>query len=211
MILYNTLMGFCAGLILILTARAFWTGRLFNPGYGLSLIVLGLPLSVLSGLMAVTWPLEVNPPINIAFAEPALMLGVLSTIGGLALTLGRTKFMGWRIRPPISIVTMVFSLGLMLAAIASAIFSYNLVGDAPPQEPITGQFTGWENTTFGIVYSVAALGCLATPWANTTWGQRIVYWSWMVSGVFFLVFSILNYRTHIGLLINFEQGTNYRW
>lgn len=110
---------------------------------------------------------------------------------------------------------VVFATGLVLAAISSAIFSYDLVGDAPPQEPITGQFTGWENTFFGVVYALAALGCLLAPWIEL--GPRrdrvttVILWAWGLSGAAFLLFSVLNYRTHIGLLVNLERGTNYRW
>jgi hypothetical protein len=93
----------------------------------------------------------------------------------------------------------------MLVSIASAIFVYDLVGDAPPQEPITGQVTGWENVTFGLVYLFAGLACLLAPWVkisqNTLITSTVVSW-WRVTGAFFLLFSALNYYTHIGLLIN---------
>lgn len=204
MILYNTLMGFCAGLILILMADII--RRATTRGHGVALFALGLPLTLLSAAMALTWPLTVNPPINIAFAEPSLMLGIMATMAGLTLYRNRTHDVNLE---PMSWV--VFSLGLMLATIASAIWSYNLVGDAPPQEPITGQFQGWENTTFGAVYMLAALGCLAAPWFRKRMGRKVMFWGWMLAGIFFLLFSVLNYRTHIGLLINLERGTNYRW
>lgn len=221
MILYNTLMGVLAGLGLIFTAQLVkmvfaGTGiRGKTGGYAAALLTLGIPLTFLSGLMATTWPLTANPPINIAFAEPCLMLGILMTVAGAVL---------WKLSAAGSGVQfeaaptawIVFALGLMLATIASAIFSYNLVGDAPPQEPITGQFTGWENTAFGLTYLAAALGCLLVPWVgNVNKFKRtvtfIVYWAWTLSGVAFLLFSILNYRTHIGLILNLETGTNYKW
>lgn len=219
MILYNTLMGFCAGLILLITAslfKTYHTKKSFYPaGYGAALLILGIPLTVLSGAMALTWPLNVNPAINIAFAEPCLMLGILAAVAGAVLMkAGGSNPLGRIVLRPT--VLIVFALGLMLATISSAIFSYNLVGDAPPMEPITGQFKGWENTAFGLVYLLAAIGCLALPWAKSgllklNWIGHTVYWAWTISGILFLLFSILNYRTHIGLILNVETGTNYKW
>lgn len=212
MVLYNTLMGVCAGTIMLLVAnflRKASTGRLANPLplYGPALLALGVPLTLLSLHMALTWPLTVNPPINIAFAEPSLMLGVLATLGGGYLTKlslmtndHALKINDQWLAP---VKWVVFSLGLVLVSIALAIFSFNLVGDAPPQEPITGQVTGWENVTFGLVYLIAAAGCLITPWVkvaeNALTTFMAVFW-WRLSGIFFLLFSALNYYTHIGLL-----------
>lgn len=223
MILYNTLMGVCAGGGMILVAqmlRSLSQGKK-TLGHGPALLVLGIPLTVLAGAMTLTWPLTVNPPINIAFGEPALMLGLLMTLAGYILTrLSITKattgqqevrFDINHVMKPIQWV--VFFVGLILLSTTSAIASYDLVGDAPPNEPITGQFTGWENTFFFSIYLQAALGCLLTPWLKPTWVfiNRLVFWFWMMSGVAFLLFSVLNYRTHIGLLINIERGTDYEW
>lgn len=222
MIIYNTLMGVCAGLILILMAKVLRYTYIKNvklktdktpqlPTYGLLFIALGLPLTFLSAAMTLTWPLEVNPPINIAFGEPSLLLGVFAVVAGVVLH--RNQFEVF-----LSQIQMVIAaVGLVLVAISSAIFSYDLVGDAPSQEPITGQFQGWENTTFGVVYALAALGCLAfwfyrpNIWRVSMIAYHVTRFGWFSSGVFFLLFSILNYRTHIGLLVNLEQGTDYRW
>lgn len=219
MILYNTLMGVCAGGGLILVAqmlRRVSQGKSVRADTGPALLALGVPLTVLAGAMTLTWPLTVNPPINIAFGEPALMLGVLMVLAGVILTRYSTgdKEMSTpkldRLGP---VAWVVFFVGLILLSIASAIASYDLVGDAPPNEPITGQFTGWENTFFFLVYLSAAVGCLLTPWLRSTdhFINRLVVATWMMSGIAFLVFSVLNYRTHIGLLINIERGTDHEW
>ncbi|GAA3048146.1 hypothetical protein GCM10010464_10480 [Pseudonocardia yunnanensis] len=52
---------------------------------GIILIIAGAPLTVLSAVAAITWPLTVNPPINVAFFEPTLMLGVLAIAAATAL------------------------------------------------------------------------------------------------------------------------------
>lgn len=219
MILYNTLMGFCAGLIMIVAADAAGKLRqavsgpegLFRPfnGHAAALAVLGAPLTVLSAAMALTWPLTVNPPINIAFAEPSLLLGIMALVGAavLARLSGNGSF-EIKVTP---VTWVIAGTGAMLAAIAIAIWRFNLVGDAPPQEPITGQIHGWENFTFGAVYMIAAIGCLVSPlWWRLPF-NHIMRICWIVAGLFFLLFSILNYYTHIGLLINLNTGTEYRW
>lgn len=231
MIIYNTLVGVLTGIVTITAAsllRAVHAdGRMPTIGdrrpvtlprtyesHALVLTAAGLPLLVLGVLMATTWPLFVNPPINIAFGEPATLLAIVALATAV---LAFNGFMPGR-ELPVPYRVVLASTGGVLTAIASAVFSYDLVGDAPVQEPITGQFQGWENTTFVIVYAVAALACLGLsvyrPGGSSTLNTTVYHvtrWSLLGSGLFFLLFSILNYRTHIGLLINLEQGTDYRW
>lgn len=213
MVLYNTLVGFCAGIVIMTVADVVRRYPVITlPGHGVVLAVAGVPLTLLSAVATITWPLSANPPINIAFFEPSFMLGVLALAGAVVL-LRRwerevdQEFLS-RLRPGL---WLVFAIGLMLLAISSAIFSYNLVGDAPPNEPITGQFRGWENTTFGVVYLLAAIGCLVAPKLELANVRLVMRWSWLISGAFFLLFSILNFRTHIGLLINTLKGTSFMW
>jgi uncharacterized membrane protein len=210
MILYNTLMGFCAGLILLETATMVARadgGRdtvladdrdivLAGKRNGLRLLVLGAPLTVLSLVMVLTWPLTVNPPINIAFGEPSLMLGVLAIAGGVVVCVRGDVTIGYaRTFTPV-----IAALGLMLLAITASILRFDLVGDAPAIEPISSRVTGWENTTFALVYLLSALGCLATLGIRHRAARLVTVWGWRLAGVFFLGFSVLNYYTHIGLL-----------
>lgn len=221
MILYNTLIGVCAGAGLIITAQTlrrlrtlYFSDSISDKneiadlhGHGVAMLIVGAPLLFFASALTLTWPLNVNPPINIAFGEPNVLLGMMLVVAGVILT---RRNLTVNMAPGLFVVAVV---GVMLLFISSAIFSYNLVGDAPPQEPITGQFTGWENTTFGVAYAVAGLGCVLAPFVmRHTWAMRAVYVLFTLSGVFFLIFSLLNYRTHIGLLINLSrEGANYRW
>jgi hypothetical protein len=235
MILYNTLMGVCAGLALILVpmlARKLYTRQAVSAeGWALTFGIIGLPLTFLSALMATTWPLTANPPINIIFAEPSLVLGVL--------LLGASVYL-WRSRDTIAalgdgnkkaadaaevqltrtlapVSWIVFALGLMLAACTAAIFRFMLVGGAPEQEPITGLLYDKpeiENTFFGIIYGLAALGALAAPFALRARNSiyvKVMFWAWMISGVTFLLFSVMNYYTHTGMLVNLLQGKDYEF
>lgn len=206
MILYNTAIGVLVGLTAFIVAGmvvSMGKNRSILPngvGYGLGLLVTGIPLTFLSAMLTITWPLNVNPAINIAFGEPALLIGVLATVVGAAL---QRKDIMVSTKP---VVVIVAGLGAVLASISLAIFNFNLVGDAPAAEPITGSVTGWENTTFGIAYAVAALACISALWLRTKLGTIVMYVSLMVSGAFFFGFSILNYYTHIGLLLNLQRG-----
>lgn len=208
MILYNTLVGWAAGVILLVFSgmlrRLDRGDRSVPTGTAVVLTVTGLALTFLSGLMAVTWPLKVNPPINIAFAEPCLVLGLFALVGGLVALIGPglPDDRGQR-----SLELAIGAVGLPLLAVALAVFRFNLVGDAPDAEPITGQVKGWENTTFGLVYLVASVGCFLVVAR-----QRVIAaWAFFVVGAFFLVFASLNYYTHIGLLVNLGTGSDYRW
>lgn len=234
MILYNTLMGVCAGLGLILVA--ILANKLYNrqpiapEGWALTFGVLGTILTFLSGAMAVTWPLTVNPPINIAFSEPNLVFGLLMLAAAFFLWRQREAILSLqadnkklsqdaqsqlhRLLMPVS--WLVFTLGLILASCSLAIFRFMLVGGAPEAEPITGLLHDkpWiENTFFGLLYGLSALGALLAPFAVR--GNRIL-WSiitkvWIIAGVCFLLFSVMNYYTHIGLLINLGQGKDYEF
>lgn len=213
MIVYTAIMGVCAGLILLVSADALKKlhrdGFISLFGHGVALGILGILLSILGALMTTTWPLR-NSPLNIAFGEPTFILGVLALFGSFALIRGFDIEKSTDRRPVIWIISAV---GLALIVIASTMFSYALIEPAPPQEPLTGQFSGWENLVFGLAYLIAGIGCITTwhykPSSNAAF--HIIHFSWIISGLFFLFVSILNYREVIGLLINLERGTEFKF
>lgn len=234
MILYNTLMGVCAGLALILVpvlARKLYRRQpVAAEGWALTFGILGLILTFLSAAMAVTWPLNANPPINILFSEPNVVLGVLllaasfflwrqrDTITELASSNKRSADAAElhleRVLMPVS--WLVFALGLVLASCAAAIFRFILVGGAPAEEPITGLLHDqpWiENTFFGVLYSLSALGALLAPFAvkGRKAVRMVMGYAWVIAGICFLLFSVMNYYTHIGLLVNLLEGKNYEF
>jgi hypothetical protein len=234
MILYNTLMGVSAGLALLLVtalARKLRRNQPIAPeGWALTLGILGVILTFLSGLMAVTWPLTVNPPINILFAEPNLVLGLLLLAATLFLWKQRQTITDLtnpskqiaeqatlqvrRVLSPVSWI--VGALGLMLVACTCAIFRFMLIGAAPQAEPISGllhNHPAVENTFFGLLYGLCALGALLAPFALRKPSSKlplVVGICWMTAGAFFLLFSVLNYYTHIGMLTNLLTGTDYK-
>jgi uncharacterized membrane protein len=234
MILYNTLMGICAGLSLILVpvlGRALYRRQTISvTGWSLTFGVLGTVLAILGGLMATTWPLTANPPINIAFGEPNFLLGLLMLAGAVLLwrnkeslnTLSDGKGAAAELaqvrltRALVPLSYIVGALGLVLLAITLAMLRFNLVGAAPEAEPITGLLHNHpvvENTFFVILYGLSALGALLAPFALRKHRPyfKIMCIAWLIAGILFLLFSAMNYYTHIGLLVNLGQGTNYRY
>lgn len=228
MILYNTLMGVAAGLALILVpllSRKLFKREAISPeGWALALGILGVILTFLGGRMAVTWPLTANPPINIMFAEPNLVLGLLLLAAALFLWQRRDVVVAItqsklsendvkKILTPISWV--VFGLGLILLSCTAAILRFGFVGGAPELEPITGLMHNqpWiENTFFGVLYGLCAIGALLTPFAlRKNKVATIISICWITAGVLFLLFSAMNYYTHIGMIVNLKTGTHFKF
>jgi hypothetical protein len=235
MILYNTLMGVSAGLALLLVTLLAYKCKRRQPiapeGWALTFGILGVVLTFLSAMMTVTWPLKVNPPINILFAEPNLVFGLLLLAAALFLWKERTAIGNLaspnsqnaedaalqlrRVLGPIS--WLVGALGLVLLACTCAIFRFMLVGAAPEAEPISGllyNHPAIENSFFGIIYGLSALGAIVAPFAlrrPTSKLALLVGVCWIAAGGCFLLFSAMNYYTHIGLLVNMLKNQNYRF
>ncbi|MCK6556351.1 DUF981 domain-containing protein [Candidatus Binatia bacterium] len=219
MILYNTLIGVTAGaalvLVPILGAKLRRGHRVEPEGWALSFGVLGIILTFLSGMMTVTWPLHAKPQVNIIFGEPTLFLGVLLLAAALFMWTHPEAFrdrsdvaldrLTGVLRP---VSWLVFSLGLILLACTVAVFRFSAIGAAPAQEPISGIFHDYpwvENTLVGSLYALSAVGPLLAPVAVRDLGSpvaRMGGWCLVVSGVAILLYSALNYYTHIGLLVN---------
>ena len=227
MILYNTLMGVAAGTALLmvpLLARKLHRRESIAPeGWALAFGILGLILTFLSGLMTVSWPLNVNPPINIMFGEPTLVLGLLMQAAAWFMWKRPEAFRDiegesldflLRVLAPVS--WLVFVLGLVLLSCTLAVFRFGFVGAAPAEEPISGLLRnyGWvENSFVGVLYALSAAGTLMAPFALRDLGgatARVAGWCMVLSGTAVLLFSVMNYYTHIGLLVNMLQKTGFR-
>jgi uncharacterized membrane protein len=234
MIMYNTLLGVCAGLALIYLPR-FWAAvvRERMPlqwlstrtsdafGWAFTFGVLGFVLTVLGGMMTLTWPLTAKPYINTPFGEPSFLLGVLLLAASWLLT--RAEFRSLdeqKLRDALTPVSrIVFWLGIVLVFCTLAIIRFNVVGGAPTSEPITGLLNAqpWvENLFFALLlYGLAAVGALLFPAVvrgESRLAWQVLYWSWTVSGLGFAAFSALNFYTHTGMLVNeLTDGPDLRW
>ena len=230
MVIYNTIMGVSAGLALILVpllARALYLRKQVSAeGWALTFGILGVILTFLGGAMAVTWPLTVNPPINIIFSEPNLALGLLllaaafflwrhpARIAEIASSSKKTadEALAYLTRVLMPVSWFVAAIGLVLIACALAIARFNLVGSAPAAEPITGLLHDYpviENTFFAILYGLSGIGTLLAPFVVRRPASKVTIVAGVcliTAGVLFLLFSTMNYYTHIGLLLNLQRG-----
>lgn len=236
LIMFNTLMGVCAGTALLLVPR-FWAAvrgerppllllgnQPISPsGWAASFGILGVVLTSLGFVSTVWHPLAVEKDyIDSIFGEPTLLLGVtlLAAAWYLARQPEGEELDPAKLRAVLTPVSwVVFWLGIILLWCTLAIIRFNVVGSAPRAEPITGLLHEWpvaENLFFALLlYAPAAIGCLLFPFAVRDRGRvawLVLYWSWTLSGIGFALFSAMNFYTHTGLLINIgTDGPDYRW
>lgn len=216
MILYNTLLGVASGAAMVLVAaliRALGQRtQIVTAGWVAAMLALGVVVTFLGAAMAVTWPLKAKPQANILFGEPTLLLGVLLMVGAW-LMWSRSSFFVisddedaarlTRLVTPLAWLVSV--LGLILLVCAFTIVTLNAIGSAPPQEPISGSLpAGVENALVGAMYLLAALGTLPAPWVVRDLGgglAKSASWVLTIGGVLVLLYSAMNYYTHIGELL----------
>ena len=212
----------------------------YRPAWAVAFAALGAILVVTGLHMSLTWPLSGPTAFdNIAFGEPSLAMGVMLLAG--AWLLGSRRFWpvttasltsaidpsdvafgdpademtaaSWphlaRLLQPLSWFAFVMGFALVGIGIVGIVYQ---PWEAPPMEPITGEFNGqqWlENGFLAIMYGVTGLGAILLPFAllHRTFSDaravlRVVGGCWLVTGAIWAAFGTLNYFTHIGLTIN---------
>jgi len=229
---YNTLMAVPAGLALVMLAvmvRRLARGETIHRyAWAVAYGALGFILTLLGAVMTLTWPL--SGPVafdNIAFGEPSLAFGVILIAGSVLL--GVDRF--WREDPAgeaaVEInrdawprfATLLQPLSWFGAAMGLALIAIAFVGpffapwEAPPHEPISGEFASHpmiEATFMSGLIALVGLGALAftvlvhkvlNAGKTVVWA-RITGWLWAISGALFLLFGAMNFFTHIGLIVN---------
>jgi len=220
-ILYNTIVGLAAGVGLLLVAqllKQFAEGEKVQPeGFALAFGITGFIQTVLGLTISVTWPYTKVLHANIMLGEPALAFGALLIAAAFFLwrkretvvDLGQgneksTEASAYLLAVLRPVSVWVFATGLMMASLVVAIIYYQL-GHAPPQEPISGYFgdTSVEPSFLALLWSLISIGALLAPLAK--WNRKrinIVRFCWTVAGGLLVLFSAMNYFTHIGLLMN---------
>jgi uncharacterized membrane protein len=223
MILYNTIVGLAAGVGLLLVARLlkqFANGEKVQPeGFALAFGITGFVQTVLGLTISVMWPYTKVLHANIMMGEPALAFGVLLVAAAVFLwrqrdvigELGQgneksAKASAYVVAVLRPVSVWIFATGFMMASLVVAIVYYQL-GHAPPQEPISGYFTDtWVETAFlALVWGLISLGALLSPAAISKSNRKLVNVArlcWSVAGALLVLFSAMNYFTHIGLLMN---------
>jgi len=222
-ILYNTIVGLAAGVGLLLVAqllKQFAGGERVQPeGFALAFGITGFIQTVLGLTISVMWPYTKVLHANIMLGEPAFAFGALLLAAAFFLwrkrdtvgDLGRGNEKSANVSAyllavlrPVSV--WVFASGLMMASLVVAIIYYQL-GHAPPQEPISGSFgdTPVEPAFLALLWSLISIGALLAPGAmakSNHKGISITRFCWTVAGGLLVLFSAMNYFTHIGLLMN---------
>src|SRR5262252_1673235 len=223
MILYNTIVGLAAGVGLLLVAqllKQFSNGEKVQPeGFALAFGITGFIQTVLGVTISVMWPYTKVLHANIMLGEPALAFGVLLIAAGFFLWRKRDTVVDLgqgneksakasayllAVLRPVSV--WVFATGLMMASLVVAIVYYQL-GHTPPQEPISGYFAdSWVEPAFlALLWGLISIGALFAPITLIKWNRNLVNLigiCWSVAGALLVLFSAMNYFTHIGLLTN---------
>jgi uncharacterized membrane protein len=196
---------------------------MLHEGWAVTFGALGAILGFLGGAMTVTWPLprlasNCCTHDNIAFGEPTLAFGAILLAAVPLLwrrakagpgTVGEDREHFVALALPIS--WFGAAMGLALFAIAVAGVKYKLFA-APPQEPISGEFANHplvEAIFISALWTVIGLGAVLLPFAlrsSSTALLGLVRLCWVLGGVVLVGFGVLNYFTHIGLLINSKAG-----
>lgn len=228
---YNTIMCVAAGVGLLLIIQFFNYLRKDKvgqvEGWAMGFGVLGFILTITGAHMSLTWPLaEIGFPFDdIIFGEPSLAFGVL--LLAVAILLWRKSNLyikqGIDIKNPKEVSAHLkddlpdlirpisyfgAAMGLALIAIGIAGVTYQLFA-APPQEPISGAFAEYpmvEATFISLLYAITGVGAALFPFTLEKSPSLVVVktvkYCLTIAGIIFVVFGVLNYFTHIGLIVN---------
>ena len=206
-------------------------------GWSLLFGIAGFILSVLGFVMSITWPFRVPGTFtgNVLMGEPSAAFGLLLLAASFYLWQRRSVFaaVGSASEPessealatlnrtlkPVSI--FVFGTGLFMFACAVAWVRFRL-GNAPSVEPLTGYLATVvlksapiaESYFLGILWGLIALGSLLFPLSLRKGAAKsismVIFAAWLLAGIAFLGFGALNFYTHVGLISNTTNGTNFQ-
>jgi hypothetical protein len=230
--MYNTIMAVAAGVSLLLLVdlgRRLYLGLpVALDGSAVGLGALGVILFSTGLHMTLTWPLprvagNCCQQDNVVFGEPCLAFGVI-LIGG-AILLWRARGVaapgdvpetGGRALAPFTNQALPLAwfgaaMGCALVAMAIAGVNYKLFA-APPSEPISGRFANHpliEATFISVLWAIIGVGAILLPFALMRLRRQLllaVGGCFTIGGLVLTGFGILNYFTHIGLIIHTQGG-----
>lgn len=228
---YNTIMAVATGIGLLLILRFSFQlnqekiGQL--EGWSIGFAIPGFILTITGAHMTLTWPLsKIGFPFdNIIFGEPSLAFGVL--LLAVSILLWRTsnlyikqnidmndmKKVSHMLRKELPSLIKPLSyfgaaMGLALIAIGIAGVRYQLFA-APPEEPISGAFANYpliEAIFISGLYALIGIGAALLPFILTDSPNmgivKVIKFCWIIAGFVFVLFGVMNYFTHIGLIVN---------
>lgn len=228
---YNTIMSVAVGIALLLIVKFYKDlqedkiGQL--EGWAIGFGGLGFILTVTGLHMTLTWPLSKMGFAfdDIIFGESSLGFGVILLAVTVLLWRKSNLFLKQGIDSkdskavssilkeelptllkPISYFGAAMGIGLIAMGIAGV--TYQLFA-APPEEPISGAFADYplvEAIFMSGLLAITGIGAILfamiqkkNPNPNTV---QTVKWLWTIAGIVFAAFGIMNYFTHIGLIVN---------
>ncbi len=228
---YNTIMSVASGVALLLILR-FFSHLKNNKiaqleGWAIGFGVPGFILTITGAHMIFTWPLsKVGFPFDdIIFGEPTLGFGVLLLAVSILLWRKSTMYFkkGIDMNDPKAVSAMLMkeipslikpisyfgaAMGLALISIAFAGVRFQLFA-APPQEPISGLLADYpmvEAVFISLLYAITGIGAVLFPFVLTANPNvkvvKTVRFLLTIAGVIFVLFGVMNYFTHIGLIVN---------
>ena len=228
---YNTIMAVSVGIALLLIVRFFSdlssnkVGHL--EGWAIGFAIPGFILTITGLHMSLTWPLSKMgfPFDDIIFGESSLAFGAL--LIGITVLLWRKanlylkkgidtnnstvvsenlkKELPYLLKP---LSYFGAAMGFALIAMGCAGIAFQLFA-APPQEPISGLFAAYpmiEATFMSILLALTGVGAIlfAVNQKENPNPSLVKFnkWAWTITGFIWTAFGILNYFTHIGLIIH---------
>lgn len=225
---YNTIMAVAVGVSLFLLVSflaKLQDGSLKKiEGWIMGFIVPGFILLITGAHMILTWPIsKLGLPFDdIIFGEPSFAFGMMLVVFSfflmhryklsIAKNLNESELFENlkqdlpEILKPLSL--FIAAMGLSCIMITIAGITYKLFA-APPQEPISGMFADFpliEATFVSSLYALVGIGAITFAfWLRNTQNLalfKIFSKCWQISGIIFALFGIMNYFTHIGLIVN---------
>lgn len=228
---YNTIMSVSTGVALLLILRFgshIKKGKASHlEGWAVGFGILGVILTITGAHMSLTWPLsKIGFPFDdIIFGEPVFAFGVL-LLGATVLLFRRVSAyrragidegdataISERLATDLPYLLKPLSyfgaaMGLALIAIGFAGVGFQLFA-APPQEPISGLLANYpfiEASFISLLYAITGVGAALFPFIlNPQPSAGLVKWIrilWLIAGIVFVAFGVMNYFTHIGLIVH---------
>ncbi|ETI70510.1 DUF981 family protein [Neobacillus vireti] len=228
---YNTIMAVSVGIGLLLIVRFFShlhankIGHL--EGWAIGFAIPGLILTITGFHMSLTWPLSKMgfPFDDIIFGESSIAFGVL--LLGITVLLWRkanlylkqgidtsnSTVVSEKLRKELPYLLKPISyfgaaMGFALIAMGCAGVTFHLFA-APPQEPISGLFADYpmiEATFMSLLLALTGVGAILFAVNQKENPSPSLFkfnqWAWTITGIIWTAFGIMNYFTHIGLIIH---------
>lgn len=229
---YNTIMSVATGIALLLILQFGRKLQKEEIGqidsWVVGFAIPGFILTLTGAHMSLTWPLsKIGFPFDdIIFGEPVLAFGILLLAAAYLLhrrnhvyvrdeklDARNDKLIAKRLQEDLPGLLKPLSyfgaaMGLALIAIGIAGVTFQLFA-APKEEPISGLLADYplvEASFISLLYAITGLGAVLFPLIlkkNPAAGLvKTVKTLWLIAGIIFIAFGVMNYFTHIGLIIN---------